>query len=65
MVKRQQSEPEPDALLWLADVYRLVSGDEPDEAGQWLSQLECWLVEVRQRLAEVERKRMQQAVAGE
>jgi hypothetical protein len=66
MAQRQrQTEPEPDPLAWLAEVYRLVADDDPDDAGQWLNQLEGWLSEVRQKMAEGERKYPRQPVACE
>jgi hypothetical protein len=65
MASRQtEPEPPPDPLAWLADLYRLVADDDPDDAGRWLTQLEAWLSEVRQRLRQVQRDCPPQAVGA-
>jgi hypothetical protein len=64
--RQRQTEPKPelDPLAWLASVYRVVADDDPDDAGQWMTQLEAWLAEVRQRLREVRRECPRPAVGA-
>jgi hypothetical protein len=62
--RRTEPEPGPDSVTWLAELYKLVADDDPDEAGLWMTQLEAWLAEVRQRLRQVQRDCPPQAVGA-
>jgi hypothetical protein len=54
-------DPTADPMAWLRGVYQTVAGDDPDEDGVWLDQLDGWLGIVRQQLAQAKRRRERKA----